>query len=139
MLKGFKEFIARGSVVDLAVGVVMGAAFGSVVKQFTDSFLQPLITLVTGGQGVGGTFTINGVAFTYGAFISSVITFMLTAATIYFVVVLPMNKYAEFRRRDTDPIEVKLREEVQLLTDIRDELRQRDVVRQRDGVVARNG
>jgi Large-conductance mechanosensitive channel, MscL len=63
MLDGFKKFIMKGNVVDLAVGVVIGAAFGALVKQFTDSFINPLIQVLTGGGIDGGTFTIDGVVF----------------------------------------------------------------------------
>ncbi len=127
MLTGFKNFVMRGNVVDLAVGVVIGAAFNSVITQLTKSFLEPLITLVTGGNKVGGQFTINDVAFTYGAFINAVITFLLTAAALYFFVVLPMNKLAERRARrdksDAEPAPTTLSDEARLLAEIRDELR----------------
>src|SRR5688572_7670897 len=100
MLKGFKDFIMRGNVVDLAVGIVIGAAFTTVVSQFTKSFLEPLIKLISGGEGIGAGAWIprEGVEFTYAAFINAIITFLLTAATLYFLVVLPMNKLAERRR-----------------------------------------
>jgi large conductance mechanosensitive channel len=103
MLTGFKKFILHGNVVDLAVGVVIGAAFGAVVKQFTDSFLNPLIRLVTGGGIEGGTFTIDEQVFDYTAFISALITFVMTAAVIYFVVVVPMNHLRERRARGEEP------------------------------------
>jgi large conductance mechanosensitive channel len=103
VLKGFKDFLFRGNVVDLAVAVVIGAAFTAVVNAFTDSFLTPLIGLVGGGGELGGTVRINGQEFTYGAFISQVITFVLTAAVVYFVVVLPMKELMERRRRGEEP------------------------------------
>jgi large conductance mechanosensitive channel len=99
MLKGFKEFILRGNVVDLAVGIVIGAAFTTVVTQLTDSFLKPLIQLVGGGGVDGGTFEINGVTFDWGSFINAVITFVITAAAIYFLVVAPMNMLNARRER----------------------------------------
>jgi large conductance mechanosensitive channel len=99
VLKGFKEFILRGNVVDLAVGIVIGAAFTAVVTQLTDSFLQPVIELVGGGGIEGGVFVINGVAFQWAAFINAVITFAITAAAIYFLVVSPMNMLNERRER----------------------------------------
>ncbi len=125
MLKGFKDFVLRGNVVDLAVGVVIGAAFGAVVTQLTSSFLKPLIQLATGGGKVGGTFTVNGVVFDYGAFLNALITFLLTAAAIYFLVVTPMNALAERRKRDAEPEPDAPSEEVRLLTDIRDALSRR--------------
>lgn len=121
MLQGFKEFITRGNVVDLAVGVVIGAAFGKVVTQFTDSFLAPLIKLLTGGREVGGQFTIDGVAFDYGAFINAVIAFLLTAVAVYFFVVVPMNNLAHRRAKGT-PTADELSDEARLLTEIRDRL-----------------
>ncbi|MGY0234658.1 large conductance mechanosensitive channel protein MscL [Longispora urticae] len=125
MLKGFKDFITRGNVVDLAVGVVIGAAFAAVVKAFTDAFVNPLIKLVTGGGTTGGTFTINDVVFDYGSFVNAIITFLLTAAVVYFVIVLPMNKYNEYRKRNDEEVVEKLSAEVTLLQEIRDELRRR--------------
>lgn len=99
MIKGFKEFIMRGNVIDLAVGVVIGAAFGALVTQLTASFIDPLIKLIGGGGELAGTFTVDGVVFDYGAFINAVITFLLTAAAIYFLVVLPYNTLRERRSR----------------------------------------
>ncbi|HEY2670112.1 MAG TPA: large conductance mechanosensitive channel protein MscL [Rugosimonospora sp.] len=124
MLRGFKDFIMRGNVVDLAVGIVIGAAFTGLVTQFTDSFLKPLIQLVggstTGHQ--GAQKTIDGARFDYGSFINAAITFVLTAAVLYFLVVFPMNKLAERRRRGQEPPPAAPSEEVRLLTDIRDAL-----------------
>lgn len=99
MLKGFKEFILRGNVVDLAVGIVIGAAFTAVINQLTASFLEPLIQLVGGGGLEGGSFTINDVVFNWAAFINATITFVITAAAIYFLVVGPMNMLNERRGR----------------------------------------
>lgn len=123
MLKGFRDFIMRGNVVDLAVGVVIGAAFGSVVTQLTKSFLEPLIKLVTGGGKVGGRFTINGVVFDYGAFLNVLIAFLLTAGAVYFLIVMPMNKLAELRKRGQVAEPEAPSDEVRLLTEIRDAVR----------------
>ena len=122
MMKGFKDFLLRGNVVDLAVAVVIGTAFTLVVNSFADSFLTPLIALVTGGGKFGGTVTIDGQDFTYGAFISQLITFVLTAAVVYFIVVLPMKRLMERRRRGDEPGPVQPTQ-VELLTEIRDLLR----------------
>jgi large conductance mechanosensitive channel len=122
MLKGFKDFIMRGNVVDLAVGIVIGAAFTAVVNQLTASFLKPLIQLLSGGGEMAGQFTVNEVVFDYAAFINACITFLLTAAALYFFVVLPMNKLAERRRRGQEPEPAAPSEEVKLLTEIRDAL-----------------
>lgn len=99
MLEGFKTFILKGNVVDLAVGVVIGAAFGALVKQFTDSFITPLIAVFLGGGVQGGTFEIRGQIFDVGAFLGAIITFVITAAVIYFLVVVPMNHLLERRAR----------------------------------------
>ncbi|MEH0970194.1 large conductance mechanosensitive channel protein MscL [Micromonospora sp. CPCC 205546] len=128
MLKGFKEFIMRGNVVDLAVGVVIGAAFTGVVTQLTKSFLEPLIRafvlLITGSdKGLAGTApTFRGIPFDWIAFVNALITFLLTAAALYFLVVFPMNKLAERRKRGEEPPPKAPSEEVRLLTEIRDAL-----------------
>ena len=125
MLKGFRDFIMRGNVIDLAVGIVIGATFTAVVTQFTRSFLEPLIKLAGGGGKEGGTFSVNDVTFNYGAFINAVITFLLTAAALYFLVVLPMNKLNEMRKRGQVREPETQSDEVVLLTEIRDALRNR--------------
>jgi large conductance mechanosensitive channel len=123
MLKGFKDFIMRGNVVDLAVGIVIGAAFTAVVTAFTNAFLKPLIQLLGGGTGTSaGTWDVDGVKFDYASFINAVITFLLTAAVLYFLVVFPLNKLAERRKRGEEPPSDAPSEEVQLLTEIRDAL-----------------
>jgi large conductance mechanosensitive channel len=128
MLKGFKDFIMRGNVVDLAVGVVIGAAFTGMVTQLTKSFLEPLvrvlIVLVTGSKDgiTGSTPEFRGVPFDWVAFVNAAITFLLTAAALYFLVVFPMNKLAERRRRGEEPPPQAPSEEIKLLTEIRDAL-----------------
>ncbi|XVV17536.1 large conductance mechanosensitive channel protein MscL [Actinoplanes sp. CA-131856] len=124
MFQGFKDFIMRGNVVDLAVGVVIGTAFTAVVTSFTKSFLEPLIKLLSGGSGeLKGVWSpVKGVDFTYAAFINVVITFLLTAAVLYFLVVFPLNKLAERRKRGEEPPPKAPSEEVKLLTEIRDAL-----------------
>ena len=99
MLEGFKKFILKGNVVDLAVGIVIGAAFAGVITQFTASFITPLVAAVAGGGIDGGTFDINGVTFDVGAFIGAVFSFLVTAAVIYFVVVVPMNALMDRRAK----------------------------------------
>ena len=97
MIAGFKKFILQGNVVDLAVGVTIGAAFGALVKQFTESFINPLIKVLSGGGIKAGTFTIDGVVFDYSAFLNAAIAFVITAAAIYFFVVVPMNALKDRR------------------------------------------
>jgi large conductance mechanosensitive channel len=93
MLDGFKKFILRGNVVDMAVGVVIGAAFAGVVTGLTSAFLTPLIKLATGGGEKFSSlqFAIHGVPFPLDNFINACISFFLIAAVVYFFVVLPVN------------------------------------------------
>ena len=104
MLKGFKDFLLRGNIVDLAVAVVIGTAFTALVTAFTESFLLPLIGLVGGGGVNGGTLVVNEQEFTFGVFVNAVITFVLTAAVVYFAVVLPMKAIIERRKRGEEPV-----------------------------------
>ena len=91
-VKGFKAFLLRGNVVDLAVGVVIGVAFGSVVTGFVKDFVTPLIAAIGGKQDFSSLyFTINNSKFLYGDFINLLIAFLLIAAVIYFFVVVPYN------------------------------------------------
>jgi large conductance mechanosensitive channel len=122
VLKGFKDFLLRGNVVDLAVAVVIGAAFSQLVTVFTASFLTPLINLVGGGGQFGGVFTVDRQDFTWGAFLSQVVSFVITAAVIYFVVVYPMRRLLERRRRGEEAGPVAPTQ-VELLAEIRDLLR----------------
>lgn len=122
VLRGFREFVMRGNVVDLAVGIVIGAAFTGLVNQLTGSFLEPLIRLVGGGGRFGGQWRVNGQVFDWGALINAAVTFLLTAAVLYFVVVIPMNKLRERMARGEVPEPTAPTEEVRLLTEIRDAL-----------------
>lgn len=92
MLKGFKEFLFRGNVVDLAVAVVIGAAFGAVVTALVKDLLTPLIAALVGKPDFSAfTFTVNGSKFLYGEFVNAIISFVLVGAAIYFFIVLPMK------------------------------------------------
>ena len=104
MLKGFKEFILRGNVVDLAVAVVIGAAFGALVTAFVKDLITPLIAAIFGKPDFSSlSFTINSSTFLYGEFVNAVISFVLIAAAVYFVVVAPMNALAARRAKGQDP------------------------------------
>lgn len=104
MLKGFREFVMRGNVVDLAVAVVIGAAFGAVITAFVANIITPLIAAIFGQPDFSGlTFTINGSVFRYGLFLNAVISFLLVAAAIYYVVIVPMNRIKERREQGQDP------------------------------------
>jgi large conductance mechanosensitive channel len=123
VLKGFRDFIMRGNVMELAVGVVMGVAFTNLVSAFTEALLQPLIRRVSGG-GIGGKGVSIGsnLFLDWPAFVNAIIAFLLTAATLYFVVVFPMNKLAERRKRGQAPEPEAPSDEVRLLAEIRDAL-----------------
>ncbi len=93
MIAGFRDFILRGNVVDLAVGVVIGGAFGTLVSSMVKDILTPFIAAIAKQPDFSAlTFTINGSRFMYGEFLNAVIAFLIVAAAIYFFVVLPMNK-----------------------------------------------
>lgn len=119
MLKGFKEFLARGNIVDLAVAVVIGTAFTGLVTKFTDAIIQPLINRIGAGKeasygilqiSIGGGQTID-----LNVLLSAFINFVLVAAVVYFLVVLPYNKL-----RTKDKAESAEDKQVRLLTEIRD-------------------
>jgi large conductance mechanosensitive channel len=127
MLKGFKEFILRGNVVDLAVAVVIGAAFGAVVTALVADIITPLIAAIGGQPDFSNLkFTVHKSTFRYGHFLNAVISFLIIAAAIYFLIVLPLNKLAERRARQLaaaegeSPAPVEKAEDVLLLEQIRD-------------------
>ena len=101
MLQEFKAFVFRGNIVDLAVAVVIGLAFGAVISALVADIITPLIAAIFGSHDFSAlTFTINGSRFLYGAFINAVISFVLIAAAVFFVVVKPMNAMAARRAKD---------------------------------------
>ena len=92
VVKEFREFLFRGNVVDLAVAVVIGAAFGAVVNSLVEDLITPLLAMILGKQDFSALkFTINNSQFMYGNFINTVVTFVLTAAAIFFIIVKPLN------------------------------------------------
>jgi large conductance mechanosensitive channel len=104
MLKGFKQFILRGNVIDLAVAVVIGTAFGAVVAALVKDLLTPFIAALVGQPDFSAIqFTVNGSKFLIGDFINALISFLLVAAAIYVFVVAPMNVIIERRRRGAAP------------------------------------
>jgi large conductance mechanosensitive channel len=104
MLSGFKKFILRGNVVDMAVGVVIGAAFGGVVTELTKAFLTPLIALVVGKPDYSSLkFTVRGTTFPIGDFVNAAISFVLIAAAVYFFVVVPINWLLARMRKEPPP------------------------------------
>jgi len=105
MLKGFRQFLFRGNVIDLAVAVVIGGAFGAVVAALVKDLLTPLIAALVGKPDFSAlTFEVNGSKFLYGDFINAVISFILIAAAVYFFVVMPVNALtARIRRGEAPP------------------------------------
>ena len=118
MLKEFRDFVLRGNVVDLAVAVVIGAAFGAVVAAFVADFLTPLIAAVGGEADFSGlTFTINGSVFRYGDFLNKLIAFLLIAAVVFFLVVKPVNTLMA-RLKPQPPVDQQTRACPECLSDI---------------------
>lgn len=104
MLKEFKEFLLRGNVIDLAVAVVIGVAFGAVITAFVENLITPLIAAIGGQPDFSAiAFTINGSKFGIGVFVNAVISFLIIAAVIFFFVVVPMNRLMERTRRQPTP------------------------------------
>ena len=126
MVKGFREFIMRGNVVDLAIAVVIGTAFSALVKAFVADILTPIIAAIFGKPNFADlTFTINNSQFLYGDLINEAITFLSVAAAIYFFVVVPLNRIAERRAKGQAPAD-EVPPDIALLTEIRDLLASRD-------------
>ena len=128
MIKGFKDFLLRGNVIDLAVAVVIGTAFGVVVAAFAKDFIGGIIGAVGGTPDFGTAgFTVNDSKIILGSTINALIYFVIVAASVYFFVVLPVNKLME-RRKSGEEGEVEApSEEILLLQEIRDLLRQRSI------------
>jgi len=113
LLKDFKQFLLRGNVVDLAVGVVIGVAFGSVITALVSDFLTPLIAAIAKVPDFSVLkFTLNGSQFMYGHFINALISFILVAASVFFFVVKPINMLVEKSRKEppADPTTKKCKE-----------------------------
>ena len=131
MIQGFKNFIMRGNVIDLAVAVVIGAAFTGVVTSFTNNLINPLIAAFGGSNVNGLAWQIIGsnkkTVMDFGAVLTALINFLIVAAVVYFLVVAPMNLLAERRRRGQEPEPAAPAEDILLLQEIRDLLRQRAV------------
>ena len=104
MLNGFKQFILRGNVVDMAVGVVIGAAFASIVTALTKDLLTPLIAALVGRPDFSAiAFTLNGSVFALGDFLNTAVSFVLAASAVYFFVVVPVNALLDRVRRAPAP------------------------------------
>lgn len=121
MIQGFKDFITRGNAIDLAVGVIIGGAFSSVVTALVDKFINPLIGAIFGKPNFDKVleFHIGQAAIQPGAILTALVNFLLVAIALYFFIVLPMNKLASLRSpAEEEPVAVS--DETQLLTEIRD-------------------
>ena len=119
MLDGFKKFILRGNVVDMAVGVVVGAAFGGVVTALTKDLLTPLIAAVVGKPDFSAIhFTVNGSLFPVGEFVNACVSFLLIAAAIYFFVVTPVNALVARMRRGEAPPDPTTKKCPECLSDV---------------------
>ena len=104
MADGFKQFLLRGNVVDLSVGVVVGAAFGAVVTAFTKDLLTPMIAAVVGKPDFSAIqFTVNNSKFLVGDFINAVVSFLIVATAVYYMVVLPINALIS-RTKKAEPV-----------------------------------
>ena len=124
MIKEFREFLLRGSVVDLAVAVVIGAAFGVVVTSFVNDILMQLIAMIGGQPDFSGlSFTINDAEFRYGAFLNTVISFVIVGAAVFFFVVKPVNTLMARRKAGLESEPEAVPEDVVLLGEIRDLLK----------------
>ena len=130
MIQGFKDFISRGNVVELAVGVIIGAAFKNIVDALVDGIINPLIAAVIGKPDFSDAFilTLNGTDVKFGVLISAVINFLLMALALYLCIIVPMNALNERMKKQAAnaAAEAKKEEsdEVKLLTEIRDALAQ---------------
>lgn len=104
MLRDFRQFVLRGNVVDLAVAVVIGAAFGAIVTALVKDMITPLIAAIGGQPNFSNLyFTVNGSKFMYGDFINAVISFLILAAVIFFLIIQPINKLNEYATRHKTP------------------------------------
>ena len=134
MLKGFKEFILRGNVIELAIAVVIGTAFTALVTGFTKFIINPVIAAFGGHSVDGLAFYLvpsnKATLVDIGSLVTAFITFLITAAVVYFVFVVPMNRLSERRKRGaaTEVVEPAAPTELELLTEIRDLLARQEQV-----------
>lgn len=120
MLAGFKKFILRGNVVDLAIGVIIGAAFGAVVKSMVQDVVTPLIGLI-GGAPDFSALKVGPVKI--GNFVNALVNFLIQASVVYFAIVLPLNKFMDRLKKEPEPALEPM--DIKLLTEIRDLLKAR--------------
>ncbi len=119
MFKGFRQFIMRGNVVDLAVAVVIGAAFGAVVTSFVTNILTPLIAAVAGKPDFSAlSVDVNGSKILYGTFLNARISFLMVAVAVYFFIVAPLNAWEARRKRGEAPADPTTKQCHECLSDI---------------------
>lgn len=126
MLKGFKDFITQGNVIDLAVAVVIGTAFGTVINALVENVLMPFIASLVGEPDFDNLWAVSildGPPIQFGVLATATVNFLLIAAAIYFVVIMPMNKMIEARNAKFGAPEEEEEENITLLKEIRDQLR----------------
>ena len=124
LVKEFREFAIKGNVIDLAIAVMLGAAFGAVVTSLTQSLIMPIISMIVGKEGVSSlAFTVNGTIFPYGVFLQAVINFILIALVLFFIIrgINHMNRKKEEEAEVPKAPELTVSEK--LLTEIRDNLK----------------
>ena len=128
MIKEFKNFLMRGNVIDLAVGIAIGVAFTTLVASFGDNFIKPVVAAVGGDkqEGFGFKITDSGATFVdIGGIINAFVVFVVTMAVIYFAIVVPMKKLQDLRKRGVEPEPEDVPEDIALLREIRDALKAR--------------
>ena len=121
MITEFRNFLFRGNIVELAVAFVMGVAFGAVINSLVSNLVMPIVAMLIGKPDFSGlTFTINDAVFRYGAFLTDVITFVATAAAVFFFIVKPMNSImARMRKPDAEEVTDEERRHQELLAALR--------------------
>jgi large conductance mechanosensitive channel len=127
VIKGFKEFIMRGNVVDLAVGIAIGVAFTTLVGAFGTHFVNPIVAVAGGDRAQGFGFTLTDSPATFvdiGGLINALIVFLVTMAVIYFAIVVPVQKLQSLRDRGEEP-PAEVSEDIALLREIRDAVQRR--------------
>ena len=126
MIKGFRDFLMRGNVVDLAVAVVIGAAFGAVVSAFATDFIGGIIGAIGGSPDFGEAGpTVNGSKIIWGSTVTALLNFLIVAAVVYFVIVVPMTRLHRREDDEADAATPAPSDEARLLTEIRDLLADR--------------
>jgi len=124
VIKGFRDFLLRGNVIDLAVAVIIGTAFGAVIMAFARDFVGGLIGVIGGTPDFGRAgITVNGSKIVYGSTITALINFVIVAGVVYFILVVPVQRLASLRKQGAESESPAPTDETVLLTEIRDLLR----------------